>query len=206
MNGFTNGVALDPVFPMIPSMVLPKSFNNSGVPIPFAQNNPDLQLWQNSLYPPQLAAAMAAHGTANYSIPGYNLQMPLMPSLDLNKDPKVHAQMTNYFYFKTIDKWLYDDLLSLLNYVKVSNGRASLISNLHDKSGNTDKDSQETIETKIKFIEEEILSDDNMYKILKKFIRETGVQWYELEKNQSMVKSFIKRYVKKKLERMVEAK
>jgi hypothetical protein len=137
----------------------------------------------------------------------YKPIVPLPPWLDLNQDSNVHNQMAKYFYFKVIDKWLFDDLLDLLSYLRVSDKGVDVIHNLRDhKSSSVDKDTQETVEKKIKFIEKNIFDVENMHKLLKKFVAETNTNWYDLVKQEYFIKDLVRKYLKKKLIRIIESK
>ncbi|AYV81958.1 MAG: hypothetical protein Harvfovirus86_3 [Harvfovirus sp.] len=125
--------------------------------------------------------------------------LPLPPYLDLNKDERTFKIQSKYFMFKTLDKWIYDDMLDLLNYFVVdSTGKVRLISNLAElKTGTVVKDTVDDIEKKIEFIENNILTEGTMYKILKKFVKGTGINWVDLHKNEGFVKEGVKDQLKK---------
>lgn len=131
--------------------------------------------------------------------------MAVYENLDAN--PEVHADMARYFYYKTLDKWLYDDLIDILNYFVVTGGKVELIKNMNDyKSDIVNKDTQENIEAKISFIEKYLFSKDNMMKILKKFVRETSTHWYQLTKNEYYVRQVVKHYLKNKIKKAITVK
>lgn len=135
------------------------------------------------------------------------ISFPLHPSLDLNRDHKLHEMMTKFFYYKTLDKWLKKekDMLELLNYLKVTNGNVELTSPSEQSTANNDN--QQTIDTKVDFIEKNVLSKDDVYRILKKFIRETSTNWYDLEeKGTYFVKEIIKKFIKSKFKEALASK
>lgn len=138
--------------------------------------------------------------------------MPIIPSIvsnisytrplsaaysDLNQDPQIRNQLTKYFYYKVLDKFLYEDLFDLLSYLTVSNDKVNLAKN-PDKASSAN-DSQEIVEKKVAFIERALFSKDDMYKILKRLTAENGVEWIQLPHNQEVVVAAVRKYLKQKL-------
>jgi hypothetical protein len=134
---------------------------------------------------------------------------PIDNSLNMNLNPDVQNSMKDFFYYKTIDKWLYneEDMLDLLNYLRVTDKGIDVLNKLDDyKETNINKDNQATVERKVDFIENNILSKSNVFKILKNYIAETNTNWFDLEKNSYQVKKIIKKYIRTKLINMIQAK
>jgi hypothetical protein len=132
----------------------------------------------------------------------------LPDNLNLNNNSEIKSQITRTFWYKVLDKWLYDDLLDILAYITVdSSGKVDLIKNIADyKSSSTDSDTLETIEKKTDFIERYFLREDEMYQILKRLVQETGINWIDLVKNSYYVKASVKHYLKKKIKKAIEMK
>ena len=79
---------------------------------------------------------------------------------DVNKDPHLRADVTKFFYNKTI-KWIKNDedfvhLKKMLSILESSEGK------LH------------------------------IYKLLRKFVKKSGINWYDLRDNYLLIKKFIK--------------
>jgi hypothetical protein len=139
---------------------------------------------------PSSAAILRPIG-ATVVIPGPVL--PLPSNFDLNKDPRVHKQVTKYFRYKTLDRWLYDDMVDLLGYFRVDENGVHLINNLGEyKEDIAERDDEQTKERKINYIEKYILTENTMHRILKKLVKGTGINWYDLHKNEFFVKEAIK--------------
>jgi hypothetical protein len=119
---------------------------------------------------------------------------PITPGLNLNLDPKVHDQLTNYYYYKTLDKWLLSDMSDILKYLTYSNGSVK-----PGKSSSSDTD--QSVRAKIKYIEDNVFSKSGMYKLLNEYVLTYGVNWYDLERNSFQLKELIRAYLKKKLKR-----
>jgi hypothetical protein len=129
---------------------------------------------------------------------------PLAPYLDLNKDPDVHSTVTNSIYRKVFESWLYkSDFSELFDYIKLVNGEPKLITNLKDKDNKTD---DATIERKIRFIRDNILSKHRVNKLIEEFVEGTKTNWYDIEKNTYFLKELIFKYMKKKFKALVEKK
>lgn len=148
----------------------------------------------------------------NTVVPTYTTiqpQFPLVPELDLDNDERARSIISEYFYFKILDKWLYNDMVRLLAYLKVSGNNVDFISKVTDYNPkSTDSDTQESIEKKIKFIEtNKIFTKDDIYNILKEFTRETNTKWADLVNKQgSNVKDIIRRKLKHKMEKNINSK
>ena len=149
-------------------------------------------------------------------IPSVHSQ-PFVPSVDLtysrhllsmvenlNADPQIHKQLTKYFYYKVLDKWIYDDLLSLLSMLTINDDTVSLVKKLDDVKTNTVlKNSQEEIDKKIDFLEDNILTKEMVQKILYKFVSDTNINWYDLTKYEGAVREVIGKTLKSKMRRMI---
>ncbi len=151
---------------------------------------------------------MVAPGVVVPSYTTIQPQLPLSPELDLDNDSDTRNKISDYFYYKTVDKWLFDSMAKILGYLKISGNSVDFIDSLskYDPSS-VDKDTQETVEKKIKFIENNILDKIDVFNILNKFTRETNTKWVHLiKKNEMFIKDLIKRFLKKKMEKSVEGK
>lgn len=146
-------------------------------------------------------------------VPSVYIKQPSM--IDALKIPKylmgdvcninnIKEKVTKIVYYKILDKWLYDDMIGILGYFKVTDDKVSLIKSLQDKTHAAKED--KTIENKIKFIENNILTQDEVYSILKRFINGTNVSWCDIPKNGYFVKETIEKYLIRKIEKMINTK
>lgn len=120
---------------------------------------------------------------ATVIIPGpYQLPAPL----DLNKDSRIHKQVTKYFRYKILDKWLYEEMSDILGYFKVSGENVELIKNISDvgKQNHSDQD----VEKIINYMEKNILTEDTTSRIIHHFVKSAKANWYDLHKNEYFVK------------------
>ena len=122
----------------------------------------------------------------------------------LNDSYVVQKDVTKYFMYKTLDKWIYNDFPSVLKYLVYKDGKVSLIKKLADKENNeVSKDSEKALEAKADYIEEHILDESRTREILIRIMRELGLKWFERPYREGLVKEVMERFLKKKLKKMV---
>nr|QBK88488.1 MAG: uncharacterized protein LCMiAC01_01650 [Mimivirus LCMiAC01] len=125
-----------------------------------------------------------------YSIP----IISTYPNWDL--DPRIHRRMAKYYYLRTYEDWLSDKLLDVLNYLVVKNDKVELISSINKyDSEAVHKEKESVIDKKIEFIKEYFLTKSMMLRLLAKYVRETGISWFDLPN----YNYFIRRLIKKSL-------
>jgi hypothetical protein len=129
---------------------------------------------------------------------------PIDPIYDLNRDSDVQDSITKSIYNQIFSDWLYSsDFSSVFSYIKIVDGNPRLITNMKDK---TEYHKSER-DAKIRFIKKYILSKERVRKILKNFVEETRINWYDIEKKNSLfIKELVQKYIKKKLKALVEKK
>lgn len=132
-------------------------------------------------------------------------QLPLPASLDLNQNMRVRRQVTKYFRYKLLDSWLYNELSNLLGYFVINNdGSVSLIDKLDNYNKNAENmDTLEIIDKKSDYIERYILTEDMCYKLIKKFIKGTGSNWYDLTKIEELIEEFMNKQLTKIIEGII---
>jgi len=122
---------------------------------------------------------------------------------DLDKDHTVHKTLTKYFYYKFLDKWLYNDLRSLLAYVKIDNGKARLINSMSEYNVNTvTDDTAVNLDLRVNLLEK-LITKDFVKSILKKIVEKYNIHWYHLNKNEDKIISRLNSAVKDFLEGMI---
>lgn len=100
---------------------------------------------------------------------------------NLNADPYIRSRMIDLYYHKTAEKWLEGDLLEVLNYFKIHDGKAHLLKTLDQYSPVTaDKDSSGDRDKKIALIKDLVLTKDFVKKVLKRYVNDSGQNWYDL--------------------------
>ena len=132
----------------------------------------------------------------------YNINKPIPISFyeNLNADPRIHTRMAKYFYYKLLDDWLYDDLSDILDNFSITNGVVDV-----SASATLDRNT-DNIEKKIDFIQRFFFTKKDMKKLLHKYVRETGTNWYQLPQNSYFIKKIIERKIMSNIKRARESK
>lgn len=131
----------------------------------------------------------------------------LSPNYNLDYDPEVISRMQRYFYFKILDKWIYSSMSDILNYVTIKNGSPALLSSLNDyKMSNSDNDSKDVTEKKIKFIEDHVISDYDIKIILRDYVKKYSVHWAYLVRDEHHVRDFILKKILRLIKEKIEKK
>lgn len=114
----------------------------------------------------------------------------------------IKEDVVKIFYNKFLDKWLYniDQSKFLLKYLKVVDGKVKVIEGDKDDYRH---DTQEIVDKKIDFIEHNVLSKDETYMILKRFVEGTRLSWCELTKNKYFIREAMEKTVENKLKKML---
>ena len=124
---------------------------------------------------------------------------------DLNRDKSIQKNLTKYYFYKILDKWIYKELMPLLAFVNISSGKPQLIKSLgqyHAKKLLTDTDEQ--IEKKINYLEKVLITKDMVRHVLKKICSENGINWYDLDKNEKKIKTVFYNYILDKLKKSIK--
>jgi hypothetical protein len=125
---------------------------------------------------------------------------------DLNKDKTIQKTISKYFFYKILDKWLYQEFKPILAFVKISEGKPSLIRTMNDyKPESIDSDSLENIEKRIDYLQKILISRQLVKHVLKKVVNDNEIQWTQLNKNKSIIKKIFKKYLRTKLEDAVNS-
>lgn len=117
----------------------------------------------------------------------------------------IKEDLSHLYYYKLLDKWLYEDnkSKSVLKYLHIADGKVRLISNV-EKTDDVSKNTQEIIDKKVEYIENNVLSQDEIVKILVRFVESTRISWCELSEHGFLVREAITKTLKNKLRRLVE--
>jgi len=125
---------------------------------------------------------------------------------DLNKDKSVQKKITKYFLYKILDKWLYNDFKPILGFVKIADGKPSLIRSMTDYKPETiNSDSVENIEKRIEYLEKILINKKLVRHVLKKIISENQIEWINLNKHKGMIKKILRKYIHSKLEQAINS-
>lgn len=190
--------SLSPVFPTTPILTTIPSIFDAWPSTVYQSNMYPSTLWptQNVFSPTSMSVAVVT--------PIYDEDI----DTGLNQGYLAQKQMVQEILHLTLDKWLYKDMCYLLKYLKITDGKVDYISSLDEyKENKICEDSTSNVQLKADFIEENILDEEKMRKLLKKIINELGYKWYDLiSRRRAVVKDTIETYLKSHLKKGVETK
>ena len=121
--------------------------------------------------------------------------------IDVNTDVILQKDVTKHFYEKLYNKWLKSDFENLLNYLVVSNNNVKLVKNEDSFKKNSTKGKEYDI--KISYINNNIMSKYGLKSFLKKIVKKTHYNWYDLRKKNKFVKKMIYKKIEKKMKKMI---
>lgn len=125
---------------------------------------------------------------------------------DIHNDHRVQKTITKHFYYKIVDKWLYNELLPLLAFLKInkSSGGIDIIESMDDYDiQSLGKDTDAEIEAKVRFMEENIITRKLVSHVLKSVCKENRIKWYELKKYEKHVRKVFYNYIYDKLKKVI---
>jgi hypothetical protein len=150
----------------------------------------------DNLYGPSYVTSV----NLNYSKPLVSIYQ------DLNTDPRIHKRMIKYFQMKTLDKWLMNDLVDILNYFKInSNGAVDIINNINEYKPNN-SDSAANAEKKIDFIHKYFLTASVIDRLLDRYVKDYNIQWVHLPRNEYQIKKLIASKLMKLIKAAISSK
>merc|ERR1711871_127832 len=121
---------------------------------------------------------------------------------NLNNDPDLIRKVTKYFFEKTMNSWLYSDFEDLLTYLVVKGNKVSVVSNKKELENNKRDSNMKSIEMKVNFIADNVMTKYDMKSFLKKYALKSGLDLWKLKENKSYVKKSIYKKIKNKLEKL----
>lgn len=172
------------------------------VPDPF---DPRIQILPQGVKPPIVALNEAINNGKNFVVGTSSMYFdsPLLYNDgDLVGDNfMAQKDITKHLLYRVLDKWLFEDKMSgVLKFLKYENGKVRVVKSLKEAEENKiSKDTEEILEKKADFIEENYLGMEKMRKLLIKVTQIGGIRWYMLPYSEHIVVDTIKKYLKKKL-------
>ncbi len=140
--------------------------------------------------------------------PSIHSQIPFSPYqnqveyLNVNNDPDLIRKINKYFFEKTMNAWMYSDFEELLTYLVIKNGKVSAVSNKKELENNKRDTDMKSIEMKVNFITNHVMTKYDMKSFLKKYALKSGLDLWKLKENKSYVKKSIYKKIKSRLEKL----
>lgn len=168
---------------------------------------------------PILAAAArdkkpVTFGEALDKLKNLPLPVPSVPLIYVNENSKksngivnddsIKKNVIKYYYYKSLEKWLFSDMIGILAFVKKDGDRLDFVSSSDDVDvKKITSESNSILENKIDFINQKIFTKDYVKKILKKIIKENKISWYDLYDNEPTVKKILYNETVKRLRKFI---
>jgi hypothetical protein len=179
------------------SLVYPSYYS----PLPYIPSNATIEPYPSLPSYTTMASVAIAPGISIPTITTITPRLPLAPELDLDNDEETREKVSKYFYYLTLDKWLYGSFAKLLRYLRVDKNQVS-ISKTESSSGK--QDTNEEAALKIKFMEEYVFKVDDIRKLLRTYVKEHNKKWvYIIKYCKSDIKHIIYNFLKERLSRRV---
>jgi len=121
---------------------------------------------------------------------------------NLNNDPDLIRKVTKYFFEKTMNSWLYSDFEDLLTYLVIKGDKVRVVSNKKELENNKRDNNMKTLEMKVNFIADNVMTKYDMKSFLKKYSLKSGLDLWKLKENKSYVKKSIYKKIKNNLEKL----
>lgn len=128
------------------------------------------------------------------------ITMPMYENLNYNTN--IQKRVINYFYYKTLEKWLYDDrkMTKILHFFKIDKDKVLFISSINEfKKAKNNVLREHEKKIIVDFISKYILTKSKMGQFIYKFIKKSNIPWINLYKNQRLIKKFIRKRLFRKL-------
>ena len=140
----------------------------------------------------------------------FSVSVPFSPVLtsnvveyeNLNNDPDLIRKVTKYFFEKTMNAWMYSDFEELLTYLIIKNNKVSVVSNKKELENNKRDKDMKSLEMKVNFIADNVMTKYDMKSFLKKYALKSGLDLWKLKENKIYVKKYIYKKIKNKLEKL----
>lgn len=122
----------------------------------------------------------------------------------LKNDDDIKKSVIKYYYYKFLEKWVFDEMTGLLSFVKMTDGKASFIKTSDDFDvRKTSTDSKKNLQVRSDFLKDTFFTKNFVKKILKKITKKNGISWYDLYDHENVAKraiySEVVKYLKNKV-------
>jgi len=129
----------------------------------------------------------------------FNILFPRIPAFyvntpDLNNDLKLQKKVFNNIWEKLENKWILE-YLKIYQYITGTKGSFKLVSSLSDAENN--KFSSDNMEDKAHWFLSNIFTRNNLVNAIDKFRKKTGLDLWEVDKDEDMLKAFIYHQIKR---------
>lgn len=119
--------------------------------------------------------------------------------INTNQDSKVKYKMIKYFVNKTYNKWIFNDFNKLNKYLVLKKNNIEILKNKKEYKKNKGEDSLHIKNLKREFIKKNILSKNDIKKLLKMYVLKSDIKWNDLLNYNKSIKELIYKTIKSEL-------
>jgi hypothetical protein len=162
-------------------------------------------LTPSSMVPISLVPTVAS--LTNFSaITTHPLINTLIPSVvtypDVNSNKNLTSEITEYFFEKLVNNWLKYQYIELYHMLQVNGDQVSLIKSLDQMATNTKSDPKENA-LKYQFLLINYFPKSDVQRLLNKFRKHKGVNWWDIKHMSDDVRKFIQHKVTKYIQKQI---
>jgi hypothetical protein len=132
----------------------------------------------------------------NSILSGYVMpqSIPLYPSVisypDVNTNSDLRREVTEFFYNKVINNWLKYSYIDLYQMFIIKGDKVEIIHAIDDMKTNTKSSADDNMK-KYKYMVANIISKNDVYKLLEKFRKINNINWWDIKKYADKFKKFV---------------
>lgn len=131
---------------------------------------------------------------------------PLIPSVvtypDVNSNSNLRREITEYFFDKLVNNWLKYHYVELYQMLQVNGEQVSLVKSIDQVASNNKSDPKENA-LKYQFLLINYFAKSDIYKLLDKFRKVNGVNWWDIKHMSDDVRKFIQHKVTKYIKKQI---
>lgn len=128
----------------------------------------------------------------------YTRSIPLVQSENLNYNDDARKRTIKYFYYKSLEKWFYEDMS--MNKILCFVGDNRIVKSMDEYKKNKSKEFDESDKRKkIRFLSKNIFTKKLVEHLLNKFSEKYNIQWIHMHRHQYKVREFFAKQLYKKM-------
>ena len=165
-------------------------------------------LTPSTIFPVPLVPTVASVATVPglSSLSTHPFINPLIPSVvtypDVNSNSDLRREITEYFFEKLVNNWLKYHYIELYHMLVVNGEQVSLVKSIDQVASYNKNDPKENA-LKYQFLLINYFAKNDVYKLLDKFRKVNGVNWWDIKHMSDDVRKFIQHKVTKYMKKQI---
>lgn len=131
---------------------------------------------------------------------------PLIPSVvtypDVNSNSDLRREITEYFFEKLVNNWLKYHYIEFYQMLQVNGEQVTLVKSIDQVASNNKNDPKENA-LKYQFLLINYFAKNDVYRLLDKFRKVNGVNWWDIKHMSDDVRKFIQHKVNKYIKKQI---